>query len=183
MKTNLLKIFTAFLFMSLLGTGCEKDEIQYADEGIEVSSSPNISVYRTKSDYFNLISLQLLPTGQLNAIPSYTKDDSRIKVDANGKISPNTRWRLKSGYIVDKESYINRVYTNITFQEYVDYNTKNKVAGWPDDLIEPRIIDKDPFIEYYILDGLNKEVKTYTLRDINEMIENGTLETVFTKLK
>jgi hypothetical protein len=183
MKKNLLKISIIFLLLSLIGAGCEKEKIDYADESIKVSSLPGISIYKTRGDYFNLISLQLTSSGQLNEIPDYILSDPRIKVDDNERISPNMRWRLKSGYIVDKESNVNRIYTNIDFQEYVDYNTANKVACWPNNLIEPRIIDKNPFTEFYHYDGLNQPEKNFTLGEINTMIEEGTLETVFTKFK
>ena len=138
---------------------------------------------KTVGDYFNNISVEILSSGQLNAIPDYTLASPSIKIGANGAITPNYRWRLKSGYIIDQGSNTNKVFTSITFQEYVEYNEKNQVAGWPSNLIEPRIIDKNPFMEFYYYDGLNKAEKLYTLGEINKMIEDGTLETVFKKLK
>ena len=183
MKTMILKISALLLLVAFMGPGCKKEKIEYDDESIGISTLPDISIYKTDGDYFNNISVEVLSSGQLNAIPDYTLASPTIKVDANGAITPTFRWHLKNGYIVEKGSYVNKVFTTITFREYVDYNTKNQVAGWPDNLIEPRIIDKNPFVEYYYYDGVNKAEKIYTLGEINKMIENGTLESVFTKLK
>ena len=166
-----------------MGASCQKDEIEYADEGIEVSSHPWITIYKTKKDYINYVDVQITDEGKLNAIPSYNLNDPRISVDAKGNIRQNFRWRLKSGYILDNNVSIREAFTNITIQEYVDWNTAYGLAGWPDSLIRPRIIDQDPFIEFYFHDGLNKTLKTFTIGEINNMIENGTLETVFVKLK
>ena len=183
MKSKIFKLCTAVVLFLFLGASCQKDEIEYADESIEISSYPGISIYKTNDDYFNNISVQLTPEGQPNGIPAYTLSDPRVTVDKDGTVNANFRWRLRSGYIIDKEAYLDYVFTDISVQEYVDWNTVNKVAGWPSNLIEPRIIDKDPFTEFYYLNGTNKPHEIFTIGEINNMIENGTLETVFTKLK
>jgi len=182
MKTIILKISALILLIALIGAGCEKDKIEYDDESIEISTLPNISIYKTNNDYFYNIAL-VNSNGQLTAIPAFITNDPLLKIDSDGKLSSNFRWRLKGGYVIDKESYINRVFTDVTFQEYVEYNTENKITSWPTTRIEPRIVDKDPFLEYYYYDGINKAEKIYTLGELNKMIEEGTLETVFKKLK
>ena len=183
MKTKKIKLLTIFLFLLFMGASCQKDETELADESIEISTFPGIAVYKTNGSYLNNISVQITPEGKLNAIPAYTLSDPRIVVDRKGNIKVNFRWLLKSGFIVDTETYLNNVFTNISVQEYVDWNTDHGVAGWPNNLIEHRIIDKNPFTEFYFYDGVNKTPKTFTLGEINEMVEKGTLETVFTKLK
>ncbi|MCF8359110.1 MAG: hypothetical protein K9H26_10150 [Prolixibacteraceae bacterium] len=179
MKSIILKTSIFLLFLTLLGTAC----VEYADEDIAIQQDPGISVYKTNKDYFDKITLGLTDEGKLIFSPGYTLTDSRITVDDDGNVSVNTRWRLKSGYIVDKESYINRVFTDITFREYVEWNAQNGEPCWPDSLLLPRITDKDPFTEFYYYDGLNKPDQNFTLGKINDMIEDGTIETVFTKLK
>jgi len=183
MKINILKLSTFILILLFISTGCEKDEIEYADESIVVSSIPGISIYKTKKDYYNYISVQITDEGLINAIPDYSLDDPRIIIDKDGKATPNFRWRLKSGYIVDKETGRNEIFTDITIQEYIAYNIQNDVFGWPGELIRPRIIDKNPFYEYYYYNGFNKSEKQFTLKELNEMLENGTIEEYFTKLK
>jgi len=50
-------------------------------------------------------------------------------------------------------------------------------------MLTKRIIDTDPFISFYNLNGINKAEKTFTLGELNDMIENGTIEDYFEKLK
>lgn len=183
MNFKILKLSAVFLLLLFTGASCQKDEIEYADESVVVDNQPGISIYKTSEDYFNYVSIKLTLEGQPNAIPSYHIGDPRITVNKNGSIKPNFRWRLKSGFIVDKETYMDEIFTNITIQEYVNYNTENGVAGWPDELILPRIIDKKPFTEFYFSGVLNGPVIEFTLGEINEMIENGTIEQRFTRLK
>jgi hypothetical protein len=183
MKITILKISVFVLLLSLMGAGCKKDEIQYADESIEISGEPGFSIYKTNGDYFNFVSVIVVSDEHLAAVPGYTLNDPSIKVDTNGKVSPNFRWRLKNGYIIAKGTDVNSVFTNITIQEYVDYNTAHGTGCWPDSLIRPRIIDRSPFTEFYHHDGLNKPSKTYMLGEINHLIESDSIETICTKLK
>lgn len=183
MNSDFFKVITVVMFCLFIGTSCQKDKIEFADENIEISSIPSIAIYKTKNDYFENIRVLVLEDGRVNAIPCLTLNDSRIRVDKKGNIKVNNRWRLRNGYIVDKESSINHVFTDITYQEYVDWNTSNGVNHWPGSSIAPRIIDSDPFIEYYLYYGIGKPDRIFTLGEIYEMIEDGTFKTVFTQLK
>jgi hypothetical protein len=183
MNPEILKLTMVVLLLLFTGASCQKDEIEYADESIEISSYPGITIYKTKKDYINYVDVQITDDGRLNAIPSYNKNDPRISFDSKGNAKQNFRWRLKSGYILDNNASLREAFTNITIHEYVDWNTSHGVSSWPNSSIEPRIIDKDPFTEFYFHDGINKTPRTFTLGEINDMIKNGTLETVFTKLK
>jgi hypothetical protein len=183
MKLKILKLYALVLLLIFIGASCQKDEFDHADENMEISSIPGISIYKTNNDYFNNISVQITEEGQINAIPDYIESDPRIIVDNNGTVRVNFRWRLRNGYIVDKEVFLNAAFTDISIQEYVDWNTKNNVAGWPASSIEPRISNKNPFTEFFYFDGMNKSERIFTIGEINKMIESGTLETVFTRLK
>ncbi len=97
---------------------------------------------------------------------------------------PNFRWRLTGGYILDHETYIkDRVFTNITFNEFVNHTEKNNVSYWTDELLRSRIIDKDPFEKFYYLNRYGRSPVVLTVGEINKMIEEGTLEKVFIKVK
>ncbi len=199
MKQKKLKLSTVILLpmiigIAFIGTGCQKDEIEYADESMVFtigSAEPGIAIYKTKGDYFNYISFLLLDDGRLNATPDFTLKSlenplgkSTLKRDKNGKIVPNFRWHLRNGYIICRGvSLTNTVFADITFQEFVDYTEKHNTACWPHELLKPRIIDKDPFKEYYYLYRYGRSSITLTVGEINKMIEEGTLETVFEKLK
>ncbi|WP_346856505.1 hypothetical protein [uncultured Draconibacterium sp.] len=174
MKHKVLKLSTVVLLLLFIGASCEKDELDYADESIELSSSPEISVYKTNGDYFSYICIKLTTDGEPNAIPD-------LPVGSANK-SPN-RYRLKSGYIVNVGGSLSDVYTNITYEEYINYNTKNEVSSWPRDLLKSRIIDKDPYVELYTLVGINEPIRIFTLGEINSMIETGTIDEHFARIK
>lgn len=183
MKHRLFKLSTVLLLFLFLGVACEKDEIEYADETIIVSNNPGISVYKMDLDYIDKVWIQITSEGKLNRV--LCLDDNSIdnyKLDSNNRLIPNYRYLLKSGYIVG-DANRNAAYTNITFQEYYNYNKKNGVNSWPDELIKPRIVDKNPYQELYWMGCLDCKIKEFTLAQINEMIENGTLEEHFTKVK
>lgn len=123
-----------------------------------------------------------MPDGTLNACETLRKERSDIKIDNNGKMVPTCRHPLKNGYVVGcGDRY--RVFTNITYDEYVKYCDKHGTNHWPYELIEPRIIDRKPYIEYYEMGCLNCGKKEFTLKQIYEMLEKGTIEDHFTRLK
>jgi len=174
-------LLTLLFFMSL-GFSCQKDVIDSANENIEVSSFPGISIYKTQGDYLNYVTTLVDPNGVAVMDFGYTKDDPRVSIDEQGKATFTNRWLLKNGYIVSNEMSVKNVFTNISLTEYVDYTAKYYSGAWAGKL-ESRIINKDPFLSFYHLDGLYKGEKTFTLGQLNDMIENGTIEDYFEKLK
>jgi len=181
MKNYLLTI--SLLSIVLLLTNCKKEKIEYADENIIVNNEPSLSVYKTNGDYFNYISIGIDSVENVTQSPAYcNKNDPRITYQ-NGRKGYIFRWRLKSGYIVDCEWKYNKVFTSITITEFIKYADNHNICAMPDSILIKRIIDTTPFKEYYWLEGLNGEYQEFTLGDINEMIEKGTLETVFKKIK
>ncbi len=175
MKKYILTI--VYFIMVLLFSNCNKEEIEYADENIVISRQPTgFSVYKTNKDYFNYIAIGF-DGNIVTMYPDYDLNSPRITIEEDGSITYNLRWRLKSGYIVGKGINIDRVFTDITFQELIEQDDIS--SSW----FKQRIIDEEPFTEYYWLGGLNLPNKEFTLGEINEMCEDGTLETVFVKLK
>jgi hypothetical protein len=180
MKT--ISFLLAVFAISIIFVSCNKDELDYADESIIVNSEPSISIYKTKQNYRNFIAVSIDSVDNVVIYPVYDINSLSISIDRNGVVKYKNRWFLKSGYIVEKEISYENVFTNVTFQEQVDYikSTGNEITG---DWYRPRIIDKQPFTEYYWLGGLGHPIKEFTLGQINKMIETGTIETVFTKIK
>jgi hypothetical protein len=183
MKLKILKLCPVVLLFLFLGAGCQKDDFEYADENIEIYSSPGLAIYKTRGDYFNLVDLKLDSLNNTTMVRSYITGDPRVLIDKDGNMTFNNRWRLKSGYIVAKEVWLEYSFTNITLKEYVDYTTKHNSGAWTVEMLLPRIIDRDPFLTYYYFNGLYQGEKKFTLGELNEMIENGTIEEQFTKLK
>ncbi len=182
MNPKFLKLSTVVLLLIFIGTSCQKDEFEYADESIIISNHPGVFVYKTSFDYLDKVWIQVTPDGNLNRILSLTTDDNNLVIDKEGNITPKYRHLLKSGYIVG-DAHEWAAYTDISFTEYLDYNEKNNVNSWPMELIELRIVDKNPYEELYWMGCLNCSIKEFTLGQINEMIEKGTLEEHFTRIK
>lgn len=173
----------AVFVIPLIIVSCNKDELDYADESIVVDNVPAVSIYKTNGDYFNYIYVGIDSIENITMYPAYNSSDPRISIDSHGSVTYNQRWKLKSGYTVCKEMrFDDMAFTNITFHELIEYTDKNG-SSVPVSWFKSRIIDKNPFIEYYWLGGLNHQTQEFTLGQINKMIENGTLETVFTKIK
>lgn len=180
MKKFILTI--SLLSIVLIFTNCKKEKIEFADENIIVNNEPSLSVYKTNNDYFNYIVVGIDSLGNVTSYPVYHKNSIHIVNIDNKKYKFTQRWLLKSGYIVDKEIGYNDAFTDVTFTEQINYienNSDDINSNW----YQKRIIDTNPFKEYYWLEELNEEFQEFTLGEINEMIENGTLETVFTKIK
>lgn len=182
MKPKILKLGTIVLLLLFAGAGCQKDVINYDDESITVSNNPGVFVYKTKDSYMDKVWVQITPEGELNQILALDRKDTNIEIDKDDNVIPLYRHLLKSGYVVG-DAHKWAAYTDITFKEYLSYNEKNGTGSWPEELIWPRIIDRNPYVELYWWGCLNCKTEKYTLGEINTMIENGTLETVFTKLK
>lgn len=182
MKSKILILCPVVLLFLFLTAGCQKDEIDYADESISISSWPSISIYKTKSDYFNYITVGLNDKNEISSYPDYNVKSDNVLVDKNGEYKFKYKWLLKGGYIIVQGGDFNCAVTNISLTEYIKFNEPFK-TNWDTTLLSARIIDKDPFTEFYVLDGLNKTPETFTLGEINDLIESKTLESVFNKLK
>ena len=188
MKPKILKMCSFVLLVLFIGAGCQKDKIEYADESIVVSNrSPGLSIYKTRGDYLDKIVVQVSKDGDIISLPSLKiEDDPNYEIDRNGNIKANYRRLLKNGYIVGGGRLLN-AYTDITFNEYVAYNKEHNVAVWPVELVKPRIIDYNPYIEFYgsVCHGIDIDcsVQEFTLGEIYEMLENGTIEEHFTRYK
>jgi hypothetical protein len=182
MKSKILKLCTVVLLFLFLGASCQKDDFEYADESIEISSWPAISVYKTKSNYFNNITVGINDKKEIRSYPDYNVKSDNVLVDKDGEYNFKYKWLLKSGFIVVLGGDFNCAVTDISLTEYVNFNEPFK-TNWDTVLLAARIINTDPFTEFYFHNGLNKTPRTFTLGEINKMIEDGTLETIFTKLK
>lgn len=182
MKLKILKLCPVVLLFLFLGASCHKDEFEYADENIEVYSSPGISIYKTKGDFFNNITVGLNANKEISSYPDYHEKSENVLVNKNGDYSFKYKWLLKSGYIVERGGDFNSAVTNISLTEYINFNEPFK-TNWDSEMLASRIIDRDPFLTYYYLNGLYQGEKKFTLGELNDMIENGTIEEQFTKLK
>ena len=171
------------MLILFIGVSCEKDELDYADESIVVSNKPGVSVYKMNPDYIDKVRVHVTSEGLSKVLILDDNTLDSYDVDGKGNLIPKYRYVLKSGYTVGGNASSEDSYTDITFAEYYNYNKEHGVNSWPAELIKPRIIDHDPYEEYYWMGCLNCSLKEFTLAQINEMIEKGTLEEHFTKIK
>jgi hypothetical protein len=137
-------------------------------------------VYKTRGDYFNYISIY----GKTGAPATLTiRDTNQIGV-INGDTVYLRRWQLENDYILDINSSEKHYFTDISFKEIVAYNAKfPNMLHYPFDSIQKRIIDKDPFLEYYFDEFGNFPNLDVHIDQINEIIRNGQIELYFTRLK
>ena len=182
MKSTIFKLCPIVLIFLFMGASCQKDEIEYADESISISSWPAISVYKTKGDYFSNITVGIDDKKAISSYPDYNVKSDNVLVNKNGEYNFKYKWLLKSGYIVVQGGDFNCAVTNISLTEYINFNEPFK-TNWDTVMLAARIIDKNPFTEFYYLNGTNKPHVIFTIGEINDMIENGTIEEQFTKLK
>lgn len=172
------------LLCALVITGCKNNDPYFSDETIIVSNQPAISIYKTNGDYFNYVFVGTDSLNEIVMIPDYTSSSPFITTDKNGKVSYNQRWKLKSGYIVCKEMKpTNIAFTNITFQELIDYTNASGGITPPVSWYKNRIVDKAPFTQYYQLTGIGKEYNEFSLGQLNKLVEEGKIETLFKKMK
>lgn len=136
-----------------------------------------IKIYKTNGDYFNYVNIwdnrhnshnNTLFTHGFN----YENNDTIIRY----------RWRLEQGYVADElEGWVTDYFTDITHKEAIKYKDRYN-AEFPFDSIEKRIIDKDPFIEFYYDDILFFRVPEQ-IDEINEIIRKGELGKYLKKIK
>jgi len=180
MKTKLLKIIFIIFSFGLFVTACGKDEMQFDDESIQVSSYPGFCIYKTKNNYINNIEVGIDSTGNVSWTTIYSFSSNAVSVD-KGIVSLKNRYLLKSGYILDFTGF-NVAFTDITIKEMCEKYQEFGSDYWSGKM-QSRIIDKNPYTEYYQIGSLKMPERIFTLGEINKMIESGTLEPVFTKLK
>jgi hypothetical protein len=171
-----LNIKTIALAIISIGyiAGCGKGE---SDLG------PRSSIYKTKGDYLNYVHIW----AGTRAPNIYTVKDGRIKIEGGDTISAN-RLKLIDGYIFAEEANPSDYFTDITFAELTGYN-ENHPDLFPKDSMFERVIDEEPYLEFYIdkayefgISNLD-EFDLLTVEQLNEIIQNGELEKYFDRVK
>ena len=171
MKTTILKISFIFLFLSLMGAGCEKDKPE--------ALGPGLTIYKTSNDYFNNASINLMD-GKVYYLP-----DIPIETDGNGIVHHKFRVKLANGYILASGDHsIYTAFLSYTVEEYYNMMEVQKIHPSFNEL-QNNIIDSDPFEKYYY-DTIPYGSGGFEFKDtakINEIIRNGEIEKYFKKLK
>jgi len=149
---------------------------------------PPFSLYKTRADYFEYYNVDLDKHGLPKGNRAYSIDDSRIRIIDNDTVY-TFRVRLDNDYVLCGESTVNSQFTDIRIPEMVKLSSEGKYFS--DTELKDRIIDPDPFTEFYSVpstyiyeaSGTISEALLMKAIEINEIIKEGKLEDHFTKLK
>jgi hypothetical protein len=147
-----------------------------------VDGELHMIVYKTKADYFNYVNVW----GDNISAPSTLtlKDTDRIAVVGNDTIY-KLRWRLEDNYVMDLVVHQSDGFTDMTFAEIVSYNEKHpEEGGYPLYDIFKRVIDKNPFLEFYRDENhVFFKGDSADISKVNQLIRDGEMEKYFKRIK
>lgn len=192
MKKNvslILMIFLGFIVLSNISS-CD-DEFAVTD--------PPYGIYKTNHDYFHFFAPSTKKSGEVAVTPYFINDDPRIYIMENDTVFA-LRVALDEGYVLSGEVYPDAPFTDATYKECLRRQGTNSPVTAV--LLDQRIIDRDPFLEYYEIDTefvtkyfsqfLNLGYSSGKVRnlafqeaakEINIIIVEGRLEDEFRKIK
>ena len=172
--------FTIISLVLLLIHGCNPIETE--------SDYPGVSIYKTKGDYLNLVTIgmkgdEIFRTSSFwNA--RYNSLDKLIIRD-NDTIYPY-RYKLPEDYILDAGADLQYdVFLDLTFKEYLrrELTDGDISVAIPDDTLRKHILEKEPFIEFYQNRVNSKRLYIEDSLEIKKIILNGEIDKYFEKLK
>jgi len=156
---------------------------------------PGYSIYKTQSDYFDYYNTAVNKKGEVDSY-RYIDFNSKVFVSGGDTIF-SRRVRLADGYVLSNEISIKDCFTDITFPEYIGLLSSNSNMN---EKIQERIIDVEPFVEFYAISigdaekYLEQFIDTLPLgeathealkkraKEINEIIANGDLKDHFRRI-
>lgn len=172
-KITILLIGITFMFT---GYNCQKVG----------DTAPGLSIYKTKGDYFNYVSVSkegdriIFRPGYYN--PRYNTVDTRLKISDTDTIYTR-RAKLIDGYVISAEIGEESVFVDFTFAEYLKFEIENDGGIPSDSLLLASILDEDPFIELYYDSNRPRKYEISDTALINQMIIDGELEKYFERIK
>ena len=161
---------------------------------------PKYAIYRTNGDYYHNYNTYYT-SGKTPVTLSYPCEDSVFFIDEEDTIY-TFRIRLDNNYILNTLCTQDDQFTDLSFEHYCKEMDSSYVRSESfTEFIESRIVDSDPFIDYFDVDPTfiesyitefvkgrpYKEAKYLGLKqaafDINIIIKDGTLGDNFKKIK
>lgn len=139
--------------------------------------TPGLSIYKTRSDYYNNVHTYL-KNGKAYFIQDLI---GKVVEESDGKLNYRFRTKLRNGYILAAEDGITSGFLKYTIEDY--YNNQKEGILPTMDEIQANIIDTDPFIEYYYDANVPRIFEMKDTARINEIILKGELEKYFKKAK
>lgn len=174
LKYHLL-ILNLLLFCAVtLWQGC-KEDFKYP------APTNRLVIYKTKSDYFNNVQINL-KDGKVYYKPSYW---GKMDSDSSGTPYYRSRVKLHQGYILGtEEGYPYTVFLSYIIKDYYRMETDPVSPTIPtiQELTE-HIIDRDPFSEFYIDLDTPPYFQVSDSTMLNQIIDEGKLQKFFKKVK
>jgi hypothetical protein len=137
-----------------------------------------LAVYKTRGDYFLNVNTWKTDNAPTAVNPEYNR---------YGNLDSDTvymfRKQLVNGYILATESTVDDYFTDMTFRELLNYYYETGNVYFPLDSIFERIIDTDPYTEFYVEYNLQQKFCLTDTAEVNAVIINGELEKYFKRLK
>lgn len=159
----------------IIAFSCEKEPIIRPSAAILLTK-----VYKTKHDYFDFVNTF---GGYISAPSTWRIDDTlKFKITEDDTIYL-FRWRLINGYVMDIVVTEKDYFTDMTYAELTTLNSECNGCISVEDIFQ-RVVDKDPFIEYYEDSDtlfINRDKKD--IERLNTIISNGELEKYLYKIK
>jgi hypothetical protein len=165
--------FVLFILFLILILSCNDNK---DISGVE---EPSFSIYKTKNDYYYNVHTWV------DKVPMEFRIFEKKYFKTGNDTIEILRIRLEDGYVLAYSTGHDNYFTDITFGEFYSFCEKNSPETFPLDSVLERVVDQDPFIEYYYDTSYNYLPidDPEDLEKINEIIRNGELESYFKKVK
>ncbi|MFO8234731.1 MAG: hypothetical protein R6U04_04915 [Bacteroidales bacterium] len=187
---NLFYLLLIICMISLTNSSCERQP---------AALDPPLGLYKTNSDYFSFYAPSTNDKGEIVGYDYFKEGDSRILITEDDTIF-SYRVNLNDGYVLSAEVYPDAPFTNVSYKEL--YRRQNTDSPIGTEILQNRIIDTNPFIDYYEVDinfvtpfiehfhdlGYSMAEGTYlgfqeAAKEINQIIAQDKLDESFTRIK
>lgn len=154
--------------------------------GCEPSVSPGISLYKSRGDYFELVTVGFQNN---KIIRTWGYNQSKYKFVISGRDTIfRYRIRMANGYVLDAEAnYKTDAFINLTHKQYIIKESNYSDFSIPHDTLKKHIIDKNPYIEFYRDEANPKrfgfsEIEEIDTAEINRIIKENKIELYFNRI-
>jgi hypothetical protein len=183
MKSILLKINVLIILVSFTETSCQKEEdLSFLDNSKEFYiSAPGFAIYKTKYDYFFHVPIR--PYG--DGFQSFELNEKSAQITLyQGKYYFTERYRLIDDYVVDSWAGADYYFTSLSFDTYIREKLSDEFhLGETSQKLIKRIIDRDPFLEFYHSDKPVNGKYEFSISELNQLIKDKKLEQYFKEIK
>lgn len=166
---------------------------------------PTLAIYKTSEDYFHYMNINIIEDTVVRRFVDITEEGAKL-FTLDGVSGYEFRVPLEDGYVLAGSAWPDDFFTNLTIGDYYELYDQQFVNGENINLgsiFRSHIVDEDPFLEYYSVDGsvvydvkVNREdypglsieevhfrMFLNAAKKINETIRSNILESTYTRIK